>query len=157
MKSAITTLVVLLTAIFSGKAQSNTVSSGGNANGSGGTVSYSIGQIDYISSNGSNGSINQGVQQPYEIFSISGLDEFNQLFNIAIGPNPTTDLLYLSVKEHIENLSFSLVDLNGKELCQRHSLFEKAEIDMSAYPAGTYMLTIYKLNSSIQSYKILKK
>jgi hypothetical protein len=157
MKSAITTLFAILMVNFLGKAQSNTVTSGGNAAGSGGNVSYTVGQIDYISSDGSNGSFNQGVQQPYEIYSTSGLGEFSQLFDLSIGPNPTADLLYLSIKEHIENLSFSLADLNGKELSKRRSLIQKAEIDMSAYPVGTYLLTIYQTDKIIQSYKILKK
>jgi hypothetical protein len=48
-------------------AQTATVSAGGNAIGTGGSVSYSVGQIAYTNNSNSNGSVAQGVQYPYEI------------------------------------------------------------------------------------------
>jgi hypothetical protein len=39
---------------------------GGEATGSGGSVSYSVGQVVYTTNTGINGSVAQGVQQPYE-------------------------------------------------------------------------------------------
>lgn len=47
----------------------------GNATGTGGTSSYSIGQVVYASATGTNDSVNQGMQQPFEIF-ILGNDDF---------------------------------------------------------------------------------
>ncbi|WP_159476557.1 T9SS type A sorting domain-containing protein [Dyadobacter sp. 3J3] len=47
-------------------AQQANVSSGGNATGSGGSVSYSLGQIFYTSVAVSNGKVSQGVQQPFD-------------------------------------------------------------------------------------------
>ena len=157
MNSAITTLFVILFGVFSSKAQSNTVSSGGNAGGSGGTVSYSVGQIDYISSNGSNGSIHLGVQQPYEIYATSGLEEYAQLINLMIGPNPTADHLNISVKEDIEGLTLELSDLNGKLLLENRELGQKTELNLSAFPVGSYMLTIYHYDRTVKTCKILKK
>ena len=48
--------------------QESVNASGGNATGSGGSISYTIGQIDYIEASGVGGSVNQGIQQAYEIF-----------------------------------------------------------------------------------------
>ena len=45
-------------------AQKGIVTSGGNAIGSSGTVSYTVGQIDFIAASNATGSISQGVQQP---------------------------------------------------------------------------------------------
>jgi hypothetical protein len=42
--------------------QNSTLSSGGQATGTGGSVSYSVGQIAYSSLSGTNGSLIQGVQ-----------------------------------------------------------------------------------------------
>ena len=42
------------------QAQQAALASGGNATGSGGRAGYSIGQIDYITATGSNGSVSQG-------------------------------------------------------------------------------------------------
>ena len=47
-------------------AQENTVSTGANATGAGGTASYSVGQAFYITSSDPSGSVSQGVQQPIE-------------------------------------------------------------------------------------------
>lgn len=46
------------------QAQQATTAAGGDAIGSGGSISYSIGQVLYISNTGDSGKINEGVQQP---------------------------------------------------------------------------------------------
>jgi len=46
--------------------------SGGNATGTGGTVSYSVGQVFYTINTGTTGFIVQGVQQPFEISHPAG-------------------------------------------------------------------------------------
>ena len=56
------------------QAQESVNSTGGNATGSGGTVSYTIGQVGYTTNTGSNGSVAQGVQQAYEILTV-GINE----------------------------------------------------------------------------------
>ena len=63
--SYILTVVCLfgLAQIF--QAQNIIPASGGNATGSGGTVSYTVGQIVYVTDTGNTGSVIQGVQQPY--------------------------------------------------------------------------------------------
>jgi len=40
-------------------AQKNTIPTGGDANGTGGPASFSVGQIDYINNSGTNGSESQ--------------------------------------------------------------------------------------------------
>ncbi|MCB0409870.1 MAG: hypothetical protein KDD29_06595, partial [Flavobacteriales bacterium] len=60
----ITLQILICSIVF---AQENTVSSGGDALGVGGSASYSVGQVVYTTHTGVNGSIAQGVQQPYEI------------------------------------------------------------------------------------------
>lgn len=57
-------LLLLTVGIGQLQAQNIVLASGGNAMGTGGSVSYSIGQLDYISVSGSYGSVSQGVQQP---------------------------------------------------------------------------------------------
>ncbi|MEI6575396.1 MAG: dockerin type I domain-containing protein [Bacteroidota bacterium] len=52
-------------------AQQGFVATGGDATGSGGNVSFSIGQVDYLSGAGSSGSVNQGLQHPGG-YSLSG-------------------------------------------------------------------------------------
>jgi hypothetical protein len=63
------TIIIMLLLINSSiQAQQTNASAGGNATGSGGTVSYTIGQQEYNSFSSGSGSVNQGVQQPQEFF-----------------------------------------------------------------------------------------
>ncbi|MES2772606.1 MAG: T9SS type A sorting domain-containing protein [Bacteroidota bacterium] len=64
MKKIFTSLL-LTWLLASGFAQQNSVATGGNATGSGGTVSFSIGQVDYKSNPGAGGFIVlEGLQHP---------------------------------------------------------------------------------------------
>ena len=54
-------------------AQSQTTASGGEASGSGGTVSYTVGQTAYQTNVGTGGTVTEGLQQAYEIFSVTGI------------------------------------------------------------------------------------
>ena len=67
MKKILFTLMLLPAALTGIKAQQGAVSAGGEATGAGGSVSYSIGQIDYITKSSSGHFILEGQQQPYEI------------------------------------------------------------------------------------------
>jgi hypothetical protein len=56
-----------------GLAMQNTIpAAGGNAKGSGGSASFTVGQIFYTKLSGTNGTVIQGIQQPYEISMPNG-------------------------------------------------------------------------------------
>jgi hypothetical protein len=99
-------------------AQQGVSTAGGEATGAGGTVSYTIGQVTYSNFSGNEGSINQGVQQPYEINSMpAGEDKYEINPELSIYPNPATDYLLLKVKDYmLGNLSYQLYDMNGRLL-----------------------------------------
>ena len=68
--------VLLLGLVLTGlQAQTSVNATGTNASGSGGTVSYSVGQVVYTNNTGTNGSVAQGVQQAFEILVVTGLEQ----------------------------------------------------------------------------------
>ena len=138
-------------------AQSNTVSSGGNVSNAAGSVSYSIGQIDYTSQTGMSGDINQGIQQPYEIYAINSIDELGQEISLTVGPNPTTDKLILTVGQ-LKNteLFYTVFDNNGKEIIGTSKLVNSVELDLSSFPVGMYQLVVRNNEMSIRTFKIIK-
>ena len=69
------------------QAQNTIPASGGNATGTGGSVSYTVGQIVYTKSAGSNGSSAQGVQQPYEISVPTALEEAKGISLEKVNPH----------------------------------------------------------------------
>ena len=139
-------------------AQSNTVAAGGEATGSGGTASYSIGQLDYVEATGSGGTANQGVQQPYEIL-VLGSNDFDdiELF-AAVYPNPTVNNVTLKVGNmNRENLSYLLSDLSGRVILQKKILMEETVVPMESLSTSTYFLTVFEVSEQLKTFKIIKK
>lgn len=143
---------------FVANSQTANISSGGNFSGSGGTINFSIGQISYTNENGSGGMINQGVQQPFEIYLL-GINNYPSiLLTITAYPNPTTSLVNLSITEYaIENLDYKLLDLNGRLLFSKKIETADTQIQFENYPSGTYLLEITNDYKTIKTFKIIKK
>jgi hypothetical protein len=68
MKKIIITLVLLLSCMLNLQAQSNTGTLGGEATGSGGTASFTAGEVFYTYKSSASGSVTEGVQQSYLVF-----------------------------------------------------------------------------------------
>lgn len=139
-------------------AQNGPVSAGGDATGSGGGVSYSIGQTDYIYSTGSGGTANQGLQQPYEIFVSTGIDEKNITLDFKVYPNPTADNLTLTVSNReTKNLKYTLYGLDGKLIYEEVISRELTTISMAELAQGLYIVSVYDNNKTIKSFNVIKK
>ena len=107
-------IVCLLSLAFNANAQESTNSSGGTFLNSDGNVSFSVGQTVYTTYHGENGSIEQGVQQPYKISTITGLKNETIKLEFEVFPNPTNDYLKLTVNNNeFRSLNFQLIDING--------------------------------------------
>jgi len=140
------------------QAQEATLAAGGNASGSGGSASYSIGQVVYTTNIGTNGMVAQGVQQPYEISVISGIEEAGVLtLTILVYPNPANDLLMLKAENYDkENLSYQLFNSNGKLLAYKKIKSTETSIVISSLLPATYFLKISEGNKEAKTFKILK-
>jgi hypothetical protein len=88
----------------------------GNAEGTGGSVSYSAGQLFYMTHSGTDGSVSEGVQQPYEISVVTSVAEAEGIdLVVSAFPNPVTDHLMLRVDRYnFENLHYQIFDVNGR-------------------------------------------
>ncbi|HEY5591668.1 MAG TPA: T9SS type A sorting domain-containing protein [Paludibacter sp.] len=140
------------------QAQNTIPAAGGNATGAGGTVSYSIGQIVYTTNTGTNGKIYQGVQQPFEISVVTGIEEALDIsLEMVVYPNPAMDYINLIIGNYeIENLKYQLYDINGSML--QNNIVEGIEtnIIMNNYTSGTYFLKVTDGNRVIKTFKIIK-
>ncbi|MEI6853104.1 MAG: T9SS type A sorting domain-containing protein [Bacteroidota bacterium] len=137
-------------------AQQGNVAAGGDGSGTGGSVSYSIGQVDYINVTATAGSITQGVQQPFEIFS-AGIEYNGVKLNTSVYPNPTIESLTLQVdKDLLTNLEYQLYDMHGRLLISNKVEKEETAIDMSKLAAATYFLKVLNNETLLQTYKIIK-
>lgn len=154
----ITLLVAILLWAGLVQAQESVNASGGDATGSGGSVSYSIGQVIYLSGTGSNGSIAQGVQQALEIFTL-GINETELNMSLSIFPNPTADNLILQIRDYSnQSLSYQLFNIQGKQLVNGQIVAQQTQIVMNSLPPATYFINVVNHeNKKVQSFKIIKK
>lgn len=136
-------------------AQEAIVPVGGNMGN--GQVSYTVGQIDYSSKSGSNGSMNEGVQQPYE-FYIVGQSEYRSIsMEMSVFPNPTQSELFLSIKEiSLNNLKFKLISSEGKLILDETIHSNKTSIDIQNEASGTYLLSVYTDDKILQTFRLIK-
>lgn len=135
--------------------QSNTVSAGGDAEGDNGSISYSIGQVVYTSAQGSNGNVNQGVQQPYDVGVVTGIDEIG--ISLSVFPNPTSGLLTLTVAdEDASLLSYQLFDASGRMVDAKNKLNSTNSISLDGYATGVYTLSVSRNNSQVKSFRVVR-
>lgn len=130
--------------------------SGGDATGSGGTVAFSVGQIVYTTSTGTTGSVAQGVEQAYEIYSV-GIKETTLNISLSVFPNPTSDFLTLKVEDYNnETLSFDLLNEQGKLILSEQITNQETQVAMSTLARGFYFINVLQANKNIQTFKIIK-
>lgn len=161
MKKIITSTIAifLLTSLFADlHSQNNTVSAGGEATGSGGTASYSVGQVAYTTNAGSNGTISEGVQQPYEISVVTGVDQASTIsLAITAYPNPTIENVKLNIGNYkTDNLSYQLYDVSGKLLENKKIESTETVIYMEKFDHAAYFLKVIDNNKEVKVFKIIK-
>ena len=68
----------------------------------------------YTINPGTGGTVAQGVQQPYDIFALTGIELTDIELNLLAYPNPTTDFLHLQIEDYSsENWTYLLNDKQG--------------------------------------------
>jgi hypothetical protein len=156
MKIVFITVITFL-ALHS-NAQKATVSSGGDISGSNGSVSYTVGQIDYQYNSGSNGNITEGVQQ-IEIDSITGIDEIETNIVLTAYPNPADNhvVLETSAPGGLENVSYKMFDNQGRLVKEGRISSAQTKIDITSLIRANYFLKVTKENQLIKTFKIIKK
>jgi len=145
------------------QAQTSINATGGNASGSGGSASYSVGQVVYTTNTGTTGSVAQGVQQPFEILVVTGLEEAKGInLSVTAYPNPTTDYLTLEVPDfQLFPFPFYLYDMTGKLLQNEKITGKQTSIVMSNLVPANYFVKIIKTSrdlsqQEIKTFKIIK-
>ena len=154
----LSTVLLLGLGLTGVQAQTSVNATGGDASGGGGSVSYSVGQVVYTTHTGTSGSVAEGVQQPYEISVVTGLEEAQSInLSVTAYPNPTTDYLTLRIDEfEISNLSFQLYDMNGKLLHNEKITGNQTSIVMSNLLPATYFVKVIQGNKEVKTFKIIK-
>jgi hypothetical protein len=148
---------VLFNFTFKLSAQQGAAASGGDAKGAGGSVSYSIGQTDYMANTGTSGSVNQGLQQPYEIQILTGIEQTGIRLSCAVYPNPTSDFIILNVQgTDINSGNYELFDSHDKLIRSQKVVDEETRIPLTGLPDGIYLLRLTGDGQVLKSFRIIK-
>jgi hypothetical protein len=139
-------------------AQATIPATGGNAAGSSGSASYTVGQLVYTTSSGTNGTVSHGVQQPYEISVITEIPGTAGInLECKVYPNPTRGIIKLVISTgDFDNLRYQLYDLGGLRLLENKVVSEETEILMDNLRPSTYILKVISGSKEIKTFKIIK-
>lgn len=155
MKRSVLAFIVLVAFPILSFSQEVVVTTGGTVSGSG-SISYTVGQVFYISSEDSSGSTLQGVQQSIELFALSTADE-ELIQSVKTFPNPTKDVFVLKFQNMEWNdVTFILMDINGKTLQSGTIKSNQSFINIQGYSKGIYVLRLFYKKHPLKTFKILK-
>ena len=157
LKLGVVTLIWL--GLNSLQAQKTIPATGGQANGSDGLASYTVGQVVYTTNVGTNGnSVSQGVQQPYEIQVVTAIPEAKDInLSVSAYPNPTTDYLTVKVENYeTANLKYQVFDINGKLLQTVKATGTETNIETNNLVPANYFVKVLDKQNEIKTFKIIK-
>ena len=151
-------LMALCLNILTVSGQSAISAAGGTATGASGTVTYTVGQVAYSTFTGTSGSVAQGVQQPWEISTVTAIEKTEGItLEMSVYPNPTGGVLKLTIKDFTDkNLRFRLYDMNGMLLQDKKIDAEETEISLQDYSSTMYFLRIVNNTQEIKVFKIIR-
>ncbi|MBN2347351.1 MAG: T9SS type A sorting domain-containing protein [Bacteroidales bacterium] len=157
-KVKLITLFLPFIALLGLYAQETITASGVNAAGSGGTSSYTIGQVAYTATIGTEGSAAQGVQQPYEISVVNGfIGAKGIILNCSVYPNPTADYITFIINGDLpKQYTISLYDNSGRLLESKKVTGNETRIYLNNLVASIYFLKVNENNIELKTFKIIK-
>ena len=155
IKKSILPLVLLMSCGFCSFAQNAISSTGGHFKTTGGSTSFTVGQVAYVLKKGNGSYLNEGVQQVYTK-KTTPVEELVYLKEVQLYPNPTqeTMTLILSSKEDVQ-VRYTIMDYLGKEIRAGNILSEKSEISLRDLPSGNYFISL-KSKKEIRIFKMVK-
>ena len=121
-------------------------------------MSFTFGQVYYITVEGVNGSVAQGVQQPFEISVVTGNEIASKSDpDYTAYPNPASGYVMLIVKNHkTENMTYQIYDNSGKIIENKKVEGTETRIDLSSLIVAPYFLKVSLDGKEIRTFKIVK-
>lgn len=123
-----------------------------------GSLSYSVGQVVYQIHTGTGGSVTEGVQQSYLIrIAPKSKKNSDKYLSFTVFPNPAADFLDLKVENfNHENLSFQVVDINGRVLLNQRITASQTRFSMNELAPAVYYVQVMLDKKLVNTFKIIK-
>ena len=143
-----------------GYGQTSVNAAGGEASGSGGVASFTIGETIFTdpTSESLNAISMQGVQQTYIEGAVTVIYEYSDVeLLLNLYPNPASSEVTLSIGEpNVTDFRYRMYDLNGKLLIEKRVQADLSLIPIEHYPDATYLLEVLLDSRPVKSFTIIK-
>ncbi len=137
--------------------QQAVLSSGRDAQGAAGSFAWSVGQVGYTAQENATGRVSQGVQQAYDVTTVSTTEPMNPALVATVGPNPTSDGVILRLQGPPDPFTgYNLHDASGKLIRARVVAHTETAIDLGDLAHGSYLLSLYEGDLAIFVVRIIK-
>jgi len=114
--------------------------------------------VFYSANSSDNGSVSQGVQQSFELFTLSNPQLTTINLDAVVYPNPSSDYIMLNIIDNeLTGLSYVLTDIQGKVVSNEKINSIHTQLSLERLSVGTYVLKINQNNSELKTFKIIKK
>lgn len=131
---------------------------GGEASGSGGTLSYSCGIVAFTHHHQNNISLSQGVQLGFEIPQFYVNASNIEAYAFEVFPNPTGSNLTIKRDNRIQNIPEVYVfSQDGKFLLHDVLFDEFTNLSLSGFSNGNYLVAIANGGAVLKYFKIIKQ
>lgn len=150
-------LIAFFVAFHFAQGQESVNTAGGVDIGSGGSVSFSVGQLVYTTESKASGAVVQGIQRPHKL-TATNLKKPDNSLSFKAYPNPSSGDLFLETNAYRKGkLVYHLMDMQGKRLMTNPIALPKTKINLRSFAVGTYLIQIYDAEKQpVQTIKIVK-
>ncbi|MEX2233788.1 MAG: T9SS type A sorting domain-containing protein [Cyclobacteriaceae bacterium] len=129
-------------------------SAGESIKNSSGELSFTVGEMIIETWTQNHGSLSAGFHRPVISMAITGTREFTDI-GIEVYPNPALD--HVVVQTPGDNKLLIVVSDNlGRTMCRHLHDSDFSNISFDNMPPGMYYLIVYKNDTRIRTFKILK-
>ena len=155
IKYFLISFTAFLSCTFDSFGQNAVSTTGGHIKSSGGSTSFTVGQVAYVLKKGNGSYLNEGVQQVYTK-KTTPIEELVYLKEVQLYPNPTQETMTLILSSMADvQVRYTIMDYLGKEIKNGNILSEKSDISLRDLPAGSYYISL-KSKKEIRIFKIVK-
>lgn len=131
---------------------------GGSNSGENGSFSFTVGQIDYSNNSNSSGSLSEGVQQPFELFSMLDIPTHCIAdYTVSVYPNPASNFIAINIESSATfDAQYFIYDTYGKLVDSDFLSSGVSFVKLDYLKSGLYNMFIFDSSHFINSFKIIK-
>ena len=140
-------------------AQSNFVSLGSSVSNQQGNISFTLGQPSYVNVKSSSGSMEFGVQQPYQFVAVTSISNQPDLLSLSIYPNPAQEFLEIKNLQQLISrgkLKIQIISRSGQTVLLEDIKTFQERFDVSRYKSGAYYINVLQQEKLLRTFKFIK-